>query len=214
MTTEQNTATRTKSGNSRFNFVNLINLVLFAGLVVMAGLYFSGIQNRGKSAPQAEATQQGAANIAYVNSQQLMEGYQLAESMRLEFDAEQKRMEEDLASRQRSFQNEVEKFQNDIASGSIGREQAQQKEQQLMAKQQELIQLNDQYSASLAEKEVTMNNQLFETINAFLEKYNAEKGYDFILSYSRGGNVLFAKDSLDITDEILERMNAEHASAK
>ncbi len=215
MTTDQKPAANSNGGPFKFNFVNIINLVMFAGLIVLGGLYFTGIQEQGSSAAPAnvQMPDPGSANIAYVNSQKLMDGYNLAESMRLEFESEQKQMEDDLANRQRTFQAEVEKFQKEVTSGMMGSEQAQMKEQQLMQKQQELMQLNDQYSNSLAEKEVTMNNQLFETINAFLEKYNSEKGYDFILSYSRGGNVLFAKDSLDITDEILERMNAEHSSA-
>ncbi len=216
MTTDQKPAANNNGGSFKLNFANIINLVMFAGLIVLGGLYFSGIQQQGKSPEpvDVQTLDQAVAKIAYVNSQKLMDGYVLAESMRQEFDAEQKRMENDLASRQRAFQAEVEKFQKDVTSGSMGSEQAQMTEQQLVQKQQELMELNDQYSTLLAEKEVTMNNQLFETINAFLESYNSEKGYDFILSYSRGGNVLFAKDSLDITDEILERMNAAQLAEK
>lgn len=219
MTTDNNFTESPKAKNSsRINYTTIINMVLFAGLVILYGLYFMKLNDVVDEVPQDQITglnekiESSTSNIAYVHSENLMENYLLAAKMRDEFEAEQKRLENDLSRRQRDFQAEVEKFQNEVTAGRLGMERAQQKEQELMQAQQELMQLNETYSTRLNRKEIEMNDELFETISSFLQEYNAEKGYDFILSYSRGGNLLFANQENDITEEIIELINAEFSA--
>jgi outer membrane protein len=216
MTTETTTpASQESKGTSWLNYSALINLLLFAGLIILYGLYFFGLDRATTDVQEQQLTtisekvEAATSSFAYIDSERLMEEYQLAEKMREDFDAEQRRLEADLTRRQRNFQNEVERFQRDISTGAITSTQAQVKEQELMQMQQDLMQLNDTYTTQLARKELEMNNELFETISAFLERFNREKGFDFILSFSRGGNLLFAKDQHDITDQVLSQLNAE-----
>lgn len=221
MTTEtKNVEISKPAASCRQNVLTWINLFLFAGLLIVFGLFIWQTQDKAQEASPESGIlvsnpgEGPVKSIAYVHSDKLMEGYLLAGKMREELEAEQNRLETDLNRRQRTFQNEVEKFQNDISSGSISMERAQQREQELMRQQQDLMQLNETYHNRLMQKEMEMNNELLNTITEFLERYNAEKNYDYILSYSRGGNVLFANQSLDITLEILSLMNAEHNSKK
>ncbi len=42
-----------------------------------------------------------------------------------------------------------------------------------------------------------------------LKTLSSQIGYDYILSYSRGGQILLANDSLDITKQVLDLLNAQ-----
>ena len=42
-----------------------------------------------------------------------------------------------------------------------------------------------------------------------LKTLSSKIGYDYILSYSRGGQILLANDSLNITKEVLDLLNAK-----
>ena len=54
------------------------------------------------------------------------------------------------------------------------------------------------------------NNELMAKLEEKLKTLQDELGYDYILSYSKGGGqVLLANDSLDITVQVLELLNAK-----
>lgn len=205
-----------KAVSKKVSYTTVINLVLFCGLIVLYALYFAGIRGNASKTQEeqistlAEKVKEGTANIAFISSDRLMENYELAKKMREEFDQEQTRLENDLARRQRGFQSEVEKFQRDIQAGTISMDRAQAKEQELMQQQQELYQLNESFTNRLMQKEVEMNAKLLEKITEFLTRYNEAHGYDYILGFSRGGGILYASQQHDITDDVLEKLNAEH----
>ncbi len=194
----------------------IINIVLFIGLIVLYGMHFFGPDNReyiesDRPAVAVERKIADAVNsIAYVDNEVLMDDYMLALKMRADFEAEQRRLENDLERRQRNFQIEVERFQRDIERGHVTMEQAQVLERELMSQQQDLYQLSDTYRDRLARKEFEMNGELLDKIGDFLDRYNEEKGYDFILGYARGGGILHANKAHDITDEVLRLLNEEY----
>ena len=62
----------------------------------------------------------------------------------------------------------------------------------------------------VAEQELNMNLRLLDTVNAFLKRFNAKYGYDYILAYKSMGEILIANDTLDITRSVLEELNKEY----
>lgn len=195
----------------------IINVVLFLGLIALYAINFLGsgteqvIDEPGQQMASVEKKIDDAFHsIAFVDNEILMEDYLLAIKMRSDFEAEQRRLENDLDRRQRNFQIEVERFQRDIQRGHVSMEEAQILEQELMLQQQDLFQLGDTYRERLARKEFEMNNELLDKIQDFLDRYNEGKGYDFILGYARGGGILHANKAYDITAEVLEQLNLEY----
>ncbi len=195
----------------------IINVVLFLGLIALYAIHFIGrgpeqiiVDPGQKMAGVERKIDEAFHSIAYVDNEVLMEDYLLAVKMRSDFEAEQRRLENDLERRQRNFQIEVERFQRDIQRGHISMEEAQILEQELMLQQQDIFQLGDTYRERLARKEFEMNNELLEKIHDFLDRYNEEKGYDFILGYAHGGGILHANKAYDITAEVLEQLNLEY----
>jgi Skp family chaperone for outer membrane proteins len=69
-----------------------------------------------------------------------------------------------------------------------------------------------------------MNNLVNDAINTFIQKYNAEKGYAMILisqgdipedgATTLGTPVLTADPSLDITSDVIARLNDEYNATK
>lgn len=203
-----------------FNKGMIINLVLFIGLIALYAIHFFGqpdekaLDDEKRQEALVERKIDDAVNtIAYVDSDLLMDDYMLAIKLQADFEAEQRRLENDLERRQRNFQMEVERFQQAIQEGLISIEQAQVQEQELMQKQQDLMQLNETYRDRLSRKEFEMNNELLDQISDFLARYNLDKGYDFILGYAKGGGILYAREAHDITREVLEQLNKEYEEA-
>ena len=54
---------------------------------------------------------------------------------------------------------------------------------------------------------------LRDSINVFLKEYNKTKGYNLILSNTGFDNLLYADSSFNITQEIIDGLNARYTSA-
>ena len=79
-----------------------------------------------------------------------------------------------------------------------------------MQQQQELQQLQEKLSKELADENQKNSLQLRDSINSFLKVYNQKKGYSLIISNTQLDNLLFADKSLDITQEIVDGLNARY----
>ena len=79
-----------------------------------------------------------------------------------------------------------------------------------MKKQQDLVAYRDQAMAGLQQEEAGKNEELYKQIRSYIEKYNKENKYEYVLGYSLGGGILFADKSLDVTQKIIEGLNKEY----
>jgi Skp family chaperone for outer membrane proteins len=59
-----------------------------------------------------------------------------------------------------------------------------------------------------------MMNQIGDAIKTFLDAYNAEKEYAMIITNSGGAPVITADEGLNITDDVLARLNEEYVESK
>ena len=59
-----------------------------------------------------------------------------------------------------------------------------------------------------------MMNQLADAIKTFLDKYNEDKKYAMILTNQGGAPVITADTTLDITDDVLMKLNEEYIKNK
>jgi len=62
--------------------------------------------------------------------------------------------------------------------------------------------------------ETEMTQSVLNQVNSFVEQYGKEKGYDIVFGTTNSGNLLYAKESMDITKEVLEALNANYSSGE
>ena len=83
----------------------------------------------------------------------------------------------------------------------------------LMKQQQDLQALQQKLSAELADENKKNSLQLRDSINSFLKIYNQNKGYDLIISNTGFDNLLYANPAYNITQEIIDGLNARYTSS-
>jgi len=76
-----------------------------------------------------------------------------------------------------------------------------------MKKQQNLRVYQEDLSRKLRQKEAELNNELYKTISDYLKSYGDENNLQLVLTYSRGSDVLYANEGLEITNEVIEGLN-------
>ncbi|NQU81593.1 MAG: OmpH family outer membrane protein [Bacteroidetes bacterium] len=198
--------------------VNLIiNIVLVIAVGVLFVLHFTNKEKSGPAQSEGKLVENnstGKGEMAYINIDTLMNNMDMFFDVRNKLIEKQKSSEAELNSRSKDFEKEATDFQEKVRKGLVTRSRAQEIEQELYLEQQNLIGFKDKLSLELAEEEQVMNRQLIYYITDYLKEYNKEKKYQFIISNSLGGPLLYASDKQDITNDVVEGINAKYAKER
>ena len=200
----------------------VINSVLAACVVALFILFFVNKPKTTKPAVQEVQAQGELMPIAIINTDSILKHYTLAVEAS---DKLMNRYEEStvkLDTKAKSLQKEYETFQRDVldfqrkleANAFLSRERAeseqtrlQKKEQQLLAKQQDLENLRQKLSADFMEEQAALTQQLQDSVQAYLREYNADGHYHLVLNDA----VLMNKVAgYDITNEVIDALNARY----
>ena len=126
-------------------------------------------------------------------------------------------IEQELNRKGNKLQNDVNAFQQKIDKGLLTRSVAEAQSSKLQEQQNEFQNYYAQKQQEMQEEQNVMMNQIADAIKAFLDKFNEEKQYALIIANQ--GSILpspiaTGDPELDITDEILEGLNAEYVKTK
>ena len=156
----------------------------------------------------------GGCTIAYVNIDSLESNYEYLKSERLKFQQRQDGMKAELERSAQQMRNDYAAAQRKIQAGTMNQAEAQATEKRLMQMQESLKTREDALSVQLMKEQDEFNNTLQNQLDKVLAEYNKDKKYDYILSYAKGGSIMFANKSLDITAEVLKAMNEDSKEMK
>ncbi|WP_373511628.1 OmpH family outer membrane protein [Persicitalea sp.] len=182
------------------------NAVLTVAVIVLFFLHFSG--NKSSSFSGSDSTGIGGRRIVYVQVDSLLTNYTFFDDTRKELENKRFQLENDLANRGRSLENEIKFFQQKAQTMTL--DQARSTEAQLGKKQQDLIAYRDRSAQTLAQEEADKNGELYDKIYEYIEKYNRDNDYEFVLGYSKGGGILFADSTLNVTQKMIDGLNEEY----
>lgn len=201
--------------NSRTNLALVLSILSFIGMAVLLAINTGNKLPAGQVGPVPGPQQgEGNARIVFINSDSLRVHYQFFKDLKSQLEETYKVKEADMTARQRSYEKDAAYFQEQMDKKSLSEKSAQMIYEELMKNQQKLIDLRDRYTEELSKSEYEMNLQIIDSIDVFLKRYNEQQGYDYILGYSKGSGILLAKDTLDITSDVLEKLNEEYESKK
>lgn len=195
----------------------IINVVLLVAVAVLYVLHFTSGKNETSVADAGSALSDSSKNsgvIAYVDIDTLLNKYDLFFDMKKQFGEKQKRLEADMAGKSKAYEKSVIDFQDKVQKGLLTRSQAEQVQQQLMGEQQNLLQYRDKLTMQLGEEEQVMNRQLINEIEVYLKEFNKDGRYQYILSNTFGGNLLYKPEGLNITEEVLKGLNESYVAKR
>ena len=190
----------------------ILSVIAIIGLVILFVMEFTD-----KDEPEEKqniialpVSASGSNSIVFINSDLILEKYLLVNKLAAQLERERQKKDVDFEARQKVYEQDAQYFQQQVQQQSISEQSAQQIYEQLMLKQQELYELQEQYTAELAQKEYAMNIILLDSVRNYLTRLNNIYNYDYILSYNTAGNIILAKDTFDITLPVLEGLNKEY----
>lgn len=188
-----------------------LNILLLLAVAVLYYLHFSTTKTpvapvtTNKLPIVAPKMDVKASTIVYVNSDSLMDNYELVKEVKKELERERAAAEKQFAAEYRALEAEY----NDLKAkaATMTEEQGMAKQQELAMKEQKLTDYRDELNEKLSMNEMKKTQKIQEEIEAYLKTNYSNTGYSYILGHTKGGGILYSKDNLDITGEVLEGLN-------
>lgn len=187
--------------------------ILFLAVASLFVLHFTG--GKSKKTGATDNTVQTTANgIAYVNIDTIVFKFDMFKDRRSDLLEKQKNAEAELNSKGSQYEKGVKDYQDKVNKGLVTRATAAEMEQSLLQQQQELVNLRDKLQTDLVEEDQVMNRQILEYITTFLDENKEEYNYQYILGKSFGSVVLYGNSAYDITQKVLDELNAKYKAEK
>ena len=194
----------------------ILGIIATAGITAI--LTLSGCNNNSTpAANEAGESTAVAGSIVYFNLDRVINEYDMANDLRSVAETKFNSINQEVNRRGTKLEKDSKAFQDKINKGLMTQSVAEIQYKKLQDQQNSFNQYAAQKQHEIAEEQQVMMNQIADAIKTFIDNFNAEKGYAMILTTQ--GDILpapivTADPALDITDEVLEGLNAEYVKSK
>ena len=149
--------------------------------------------------------------IAYVNIDTLLTSYDFWVSLNEDMINKRENITAQLNKEASALQKEMEQFQSKVDNNAfVSRERAESEYNRIMKKQTDLQAKQERLTNEFAAESAKNDQIIRDSINSFLKVFNADHRYTLILSRI-GDNILYADDAMNITQEVVDGLNARYA---
>jgi outer membrane protein len=204
----------------------IINVTLVIAVAILYYLHFSTSNKMCGATAKSDSTEAAkpivlspkeikAAKIVYINSDVLNEKYDFVKDLTSAAQEKQQRLESSYQAKAQKFQKDYAELQQKASQGLLSENQSAAAQEDLRKRKEELDKMEAQQQ-SLVEGIQKSNEEVRKTVVEYVKEYNKKANYNYILTHTNGpgGVLVFANDSLDITNEILDGLNAQYRAKK
>jgi outer membrane protein len=209
------------------NISVFLNVVLLISIAILYYLHFSSINKTADATSKANDSIAASkpivrlpkdiksSKIVYVNLDELSNKYEYLKDVSKSVQAEQHQYETQYQTAGQKLQTDYQAFQEKADKGLLSENQIK-TEQEAFAKRKEDLDQIQRKSAALEDKVQAITEEARKNLTDYIKEYNKAGHYNYVLGYSEGplSPVLLANDSFDITNEILDGLNAQYNAKK
>lgn len=193
-----------------FSLASMAVALLFSTMAISCG----DSKEADKPASKAKIENKGGAlpNYRYVDIDTILAKYNLAKDYNEEILRMQNNAESQLKQHQTKIQNFASSMDNKMRNNGYLSEASMKQDQQTITNMQNAASKSMQsLQANLESAMLNAQKTVNDSITAFIETYNKTRGYDAIL-YKNA--TLYINPALDITNEVVEGLNARYNKVK
>lgn len=171
---------------SRFNLA--IGLISFAGVIGLA-LYVFTIPQK----------------MVYVNTSKLVNDYKGMQVARAVYQKKAIIWKANIDTLSNEVQHQIMNYEKE--SPRLSAKERQLTQELIKAKQRQLQEYQQAMNTQAQQEDVKMTGEVVQQINAYLKEYGENKGYKIVMAATEYGNIAYADEGLDITEDVLVGLN-------
>jgi len=207
------------------NYSLILNAILVVAVAVLFYLHFNSdlssslatsdeiptidLSKKAFSVPKNLST----SRVLYVNIDSVGVKYDAYADLSLETNAKANALQNQYQKKARALQSRLELYQQNDAKQLLSDNEKLREETALNEGNEELQKMQEQMGV-LENSAMGQNAKITNDITNFFKVFYKDKKIDFILGYGGGSGVLYANDSLDITNEVLQSLNENYRLIK
>jgi outer membrane protein len=191
-----------------------MNGVLAVAIIVLFVMQFA--EKKGTENVKPSAVSEGGSSldlpVAYVNMDSLLQNYNYYKDLNEIIVRKEENARASVNQQGSQLQSELQDFERKINNNAfLTRERAEQEQQRLLKKRQELEALDNRLTQDLMAEHQRLIEQLRDSLSAHLKIFNQEKKYQIIFSNISNDNILLADDIFDITNDLIIYLNKNYS---
>ena len=149
-----------------------------------------------------------SSQLVYVDVNKLIEGYSRTKVAKAEFDKNANVMKANVDSLVGNWQKELKNYEKERTT--LSPKELKLKQELLGNKQQQINGYQEAIQKKIQEEDKKVTQTVINDINDYIKEYGKNHSYKIIFGASGGGNIMYADESTDLTEEILKGLNAEY----
>jgi outer membrane protein len=146
--------------------------------------------------------------IGYIKSQELFEGYEGMKEARAKYEEKVGSWQSNFDTLSRDYQQSLVRFDKDY--NKLGAKEKAEKTQLLRSQMQNLEQYKQTIEEKAKKEDEALTQGIYNQVNEYIKKYGESHGYTIILGTTSNGNILYGKEHVDITEEVLKGLNSDY----
>lgn len=214
--------------NQRLPLISLIlNGVLAIAVIVLYVLHFNGKKSADLNVADADSTAKeipvkfdnlpnlgSNGAIAFIDNDKFEEQYQFFIDAKNSLVKERNKSSDLLAKRETELRNNFQNYEQ--MAPSYSPEVRQKREADLARERDEFMAYQERLEEDFAIKQDNLQKEFMKKLDTYLKTLNKEKNYSYIFAYSKGtpAFIVYAKDSLDITNQVIHSLNEQYKKKK
>lgn len=148
-----------------------------------------------------------SSELVYVDVNKLLDGYKRTKVVRAAFETKAKTLNANVDSLVAGWQNDLKIYEKERSKYS--KKELALKQELLGNKQQQINNYQQAIQKQVQEEDKKATQTVINDINDFVKEYGKKKGYQVIFGASGGGTIMYAAEASDLTQIVLEGLNAE-----
>ncbi len=148
-----------------------------------------------------------SSELVYVDVNKLIDGYKRTKIVRAEFEDKAKTLNANVDSLMTDWQKELKTYEKERSK--MSKKELELKQQLLSNKQQQINNYQQAIQKQIQEEDKKATQTVINDINDYVKAYGKNNKHDIIFGASGGGNIMYASDASDLTEDILIGLNEE-----
>ncbi len=148
-----------------------------------------------------------SSQLVYVDVNKLLDGYKRTKIVRAEFEDKAKTLNANVDSLMTDWQNEIKNYEKERSK--MNKKELELKQQLLSNKQQQINNYQQAIQKQIQEEDKKSTQTVINDINDYIKQYGKENKQNIIFGASGSGNIMYADDATDLTQDVLNGLNEE-----
>jgi outer membrane protein len=147
--------------------------------------------------------------IVYVDSQKLVNGYKGMLDARKEFESKAAVWKANVDTLRLELESKIKEY--DLTKNKLTAKEKALMEELIQSRHEQFLSYQQAISEKIQKEDQDLTNKVLSTVNGYMKVYGQQKGYKIIMAATQYGNIVYAEERTDITDDVLRGLNLEYS---